>query len=160
MNDKKQAEQKTHAIAFTQGKGGTSDDVERYVAEVLKMRIGEVVPGVVEKLKAQGCEVSVKNTSEESVITVIGKSENTPRKAEAVDDADFLPGNITTNITIVANAADVPEIVNALNGFFGNWNAVAGLIAIGAVVIGGIWLLRVEPRPAGNGNRNGDGDGQ
>lgn len=55
-------------------------------------------------------------------------------------------GEMTTNITITADAADMPAVITALGDFFGNWRVVAGLIALGGSYIAGQYVLTVLVR--------------
>lgn len=130
----------TGLLAFTPGKGVQDSDVKGFCANVNK-NAKAVSMGIVEALKKQGMQALAKESEPGKWLVLVG----TPRGEEA--SADLQAGaNITANITVTANTNDIPATINALNTFFSNWNAVAGLIAAGAAVVAGVWLLRVNRR--------------
>jgi hypothetical protein len=69
---------------------------------------------------------------------VVGNAKSAPaRRAD---------GETTTNITITANAADMPAVITSLGDFFSNWRVVAGLIALGGSYVAGQYVLTVLAR--------------
>jgi hypothetical protein len=135
-----EAETQTGPLAFTPGRAVDAADVKRYCITVDK-DAKAVSLGIVEALKQQGVQAQAKESAPGNWLVLVGTV-----RGEASADLMADP-TITANITIAANTNDIPATINALNAFFGNWRAVAGLIATGAAIMAGSWVLTVSRRP-------------
>lgn len=130
----------TGPLAFTPGRSVDAADVKRFCVTVNK-DAKAVSLGIVETLKQQGVQAQAKESTPGNWLVLVGA-------VRGETSADLMADpNITANITIAANTSDIPATINALNTFFGNWRAVAGLIATGAAIVAGSWLLTISRRP-------------
>jgi hypothetical protein len=130
----------TGPLAFTPGSSVDAADVKRFCVAVNK-DAKAVAQGIVDALKQQRVQAQAKESPPGNWLVLVGTV-----RGEA--DADLMADpNITANITITANTGDIPATITALNGFFSNWRAVAGLVATGAAVVAGSWLLTIRRRP-------------
>jgi len=128
-------------LAFGKGKGKVSDaDLKRFRNGV-NQQAQQVCQGIVTALKKYKKTASVKQSEGAWLITV-GPDDIAATAATAATPAADPP--ITANITVTANTADLPAVINALGTFFGNWRVVAGLLVTGAAVVGGVLLLSVS----------------
>jgi hypothetical protein len=126
-------------LAFTKGKSSKDGDVLKF-CEVVDRNSEEVSQGIVNSLRSQGKTATAKKASDGKWMIVVG-SANEQQPVEL--NAEVGP-DITANITITANTGDIQNVLNALTAFFSNWRAVAGLIATGAAVVGGYWLMTIN----------------
>lgn len=142
MNTQLRAEAitQTSALEFTQGKGVEIADVKKFCT-VVNQDAREVSLGIVAELKKQGVQAQAKALLADHWLIQVGTPRSEPHESLMADP------NIAANITITANTSDIPATIDALNNFFGNWRAVVGLIATGAAVVAGRWLMTVQRRP-------------
>ncbi len=126
-------------------------------AGVLALAVApDVKPAQLESFKK-----AVAANAEDICLGLVGRLEEDDVKASVhrrdgrwevvVGDARTAParradGETTTNITITADAADMPAVITALGDFFGNWRVVAGLIALGGSYVAGQYVLTVLVR--------------
>lgn len=129
----------TGPLAFTPGTAVDAADVKRFCVTVNK-DAKEVSQGIVDALKKQGLRAQAKESSPGNWLVVVGAV-----RGEAGDYLMAEP-SITANITITANTSDIPATITALNAFFSNWRAVAGLVATGAAVVMGSWVMKIIRR--------------
>ena len=127
-------------LTFKAGDKVTDKELATYQATV-NSNAKAVCDGIANLLRKDGKTVKVTENSPGQWVIAVGASPKARIKAAQVVAAP----NVT--ITVNASSADIPPTVNALNGFFGNWNAVAGLIATGAAFVAGVWALTVIRRP-------------
>jgi hypothetical protein len=127
-------------LAFTPGNGVQDSEVKAFCVTVNK-NAKAVSLGIVQALKQEGVQAQAKEVTPGNWSVTVGTARDEASADLRVD------ANITANITLTANTNDVPLTINALNQFFGNWYAVAGLIATGAAFVTGVWILRVNRRP-------------
>ena len=126
-------------VSFEKGKGASDKDVKLF-ANTVNTNAKSVSNGIVVAIKKEGIkDVSLVLKGDTYHIICGDLSENE-------EPVELIQG-LNVNITITGSLSDTPAIISALDGFFANWYAVGGLLALGALYIGGRWLLRVEPRP-------------
>ncbi|WP_307943576.1 hypothetical protein [Pseudomonas mosselii] len=130
----------TGLLAFKPGRDVQPPEFKSFCIAVNK-NAKTVSMGIVEALKQQGVQAQAKETTPGNWLVQVGTA-----RGEA--SANLMAGaDITTTITITASSNDIPNTINALNAFFSNWNAVAGLIAVGAAFVAGAWLMMVNRQP-------------
>lgn len=130
----------TGPLAFTPGSGVTAADIKKFCLAV-NTDAKNVSLGLVEALKRQQVKAQAKESSPGHWLVQVGTLPGESSHGLKVDPT------IAVNINITASTNDIPVTIAALNQFFSNWNAVAGLIASGAAYVAGSWLLTVIRRP-------------
>jgi hypothetical protein len=124
-------------LAFLKDRDVTEPQFESFRAAVQK-NAEHICKGIVAELLKHKVHAKVVNDKPGHWLVAVGN-----------DGASGRPESraVTANITFTAAAADIPAVVNALNGFFGNWRVVAGLIALGAAYVAGQYVLHVARVP-------------
>ncbi|MDP3847267.1 MAG: hypothetical protein Q8R10_12690 [Pseudomonas sp.] len=127
-------------LDFAQGTAVSAAEVKKFCLAV-NNDAQKVSLGIVAALKKQGLQAQSKETSSGRWQVLVG--------AVSSEAGEYLHAepNMAANITITANSGDVPATITALNAFFSNWRAVVGLIATGAAIVAGNWLMSVNRQP-------------
>jgi hypothetical protein len=142
-NDKTSVAPGSGPLIFKGDKPVTQKDLDAF-CKVVNGKAKEVCDGIVRELASKDIRASAIQSAGQWRIVVGRSSEHVAAEPELANIADL---NITANITFTAAAADMPPIINALEAFFGNWHAVAGLVAVGAVYVVGQYVMQVARRP-------------
>ena len=130
----------TGSLAFTPANNVSAADVKLFCTTVNK-NAKDISLGIVDVLKKQRVQAQAKESAPGYWLVQVGTV-----AGEASGNLKADP-TITANITLTASTSDIPATISALNTFFSNWNAVAGLVATGAAYVAGSWLLTVIRRP-------------
>jgi hypothetical protein len=125
-----------------------ADDVTEKEAKNYKTMVNknakEVSDGILKALlpKAPNAKVTEKNGTfliNADSGNIVQVEQCLPQKIKGA--TEFIP---TIDIAITATGADIAPVIGALNAFFSNWRTVAGLIAVGAAFVGGMWVLTIS----------------
>lgn len=125
--------------------GVSSSDLQKYEAAVANNG-STVAKGIVAQLTKQGKKATASQSGTKWTITVgqVSLAEGGNEASFDAQSAEVQVFAVNATINFQASSADVPAIINALNGFFSNWNAVAGLIATGAAFAAAYYVLKVR----------------
>lgn len=130
-------------LGFTAGKGVSNTQLISFISAVEADAVS-VCDGIIKELKKK--KIAAKLVPVNGSYQIICDNNDAAVASLSADQIAVFVDPIV-NITITADTEHAPDIIDALNRFFTNWTAVGGLVATGAAVVLGAWLLRVDPVP-------------